>query len=161
TSSAQQSRRARRVAVLVFGASPTGDFELIRELKRIGYVEGRDIEYVIRGANGDPDVLAKLAHDVVAARPDVIVGSTSPVAVALLTETRDFPIVMMVTGDPVAFGLTDRIARPSRNVTGFTTSSAPLAGKRLDLLRELVPGLRKVGYLWVPANPMVTQFREQ
>src|SRR5262245_111697 len=157
----QQSRRARRIGVLVFGSAPNRDFELIRELERVGYVEGRDVVYTIQGANGDPDRLQQLAHDLVAAKPEIIVGSTSPVAFARLKETRDIPIVMMVIGDPVALGLTDRIARPSRNVTGFTTSSPTLAGKRLALLRELVPSLRKVGYLWVPANPMVTQFREQ
>ena len=158
---AQQSDRVRRVAVLVFGAVPSRDFELIRELERIGYVEGRDITYTILGASGDLDRLAQLARDLVAARPELIVGSTSPVAFALTTATRDIPIVMMVIGDPVVLGLTDRLARPSRNVTGFTTSSTSIAAKRLELLKELVPGLRKVAYLWVPANPIVTQFYEQ
>jgi putative tryptophan/tyrosine transport system substrate-binding protein len=158
---AQQVRRVRRIAVLVFGSSPSKDFELIRELERIGYIDGRDIVYTIQGANGDVDRLPQLARDLVAASPEVIVGSSTPVAFALLNQTRDIPIVMLVVGDPVALGLTDRLARPSRNVTGFTMSSPTIAGKRLALLRELAPNLRKVGYLWVTASPLVTQFREE
>jgi putative ABC transport system substrate-binding protein len=145
----------------VFGSKPSKDFELVRELERIGYIDERDIAYTIQAANGDVDRLPQLARDLVVARPEVIVGSTTPVAFALLTETRDIPIIMTVVGDPVTLGLTSRLGRPSRNVTGFTMSSPTIAGKRLALLRELVPSLRKVGYVWVPASPLVTQFRKE
>ena len=82
-------------------------------------------------------------------------------AIALAAATRDIPIVMAVIGDPIASGLSNSISRPSRNFTGFTTSSISLVAKRLELLHELVPGLGKVGYLWVPVNPLMKQRGEQ
>ena len=151
----------RRVSVLVFGAAPSRDFELIAELQNLGYREGRDVAYTIRGADGDIERLPRLAREVVAAAPQVIVGSTSPVAFALMETTRDTPIVMMVVGDPVALELTDRLSRPSRNITGFTVSSSSIAAKRLELLRELLPTVHKVAYLWVPANPNSVHFGAQ
>ena len=158
--SAQQ--RTPRVGVLLLGAAPPSrDFELANELARLGYVEGRNITYEIAGADGDFNRLPQLARDLVAKNPEVIVGSTTPAAVALAAATRDIPIVMTVVGDPIALGLSNSMSRPSRNITGFTTSSTSLAAKRLELLRELVPGLRKVAYLWVPANPLTKKFEEQ
>lgn len=66
-----------------------------------------------------------------------------------------------VVGDPIAIGLTASMSRPSRNVVGFTGSSVSLAAKRLELLRDLVPGLREVAYIWVPGDPMSTPFEAQ
>jgi putative ABC transport system substrate-binding protein len=155
-------QRIPRVGVLLIGAGvPPRDFELARQLARLGYVEGRNITYEIRGADGDANRLPTLAREIIATNPDVIVGSTSPAALALAAATRDIPIVMTVIGDPIALGLSNSISRPSRNVTGFTISSASLAAKRLELLRELVPALRKVAYLWVPLNPVTKQLGEQ
>ena len=155
-------QRTPRVGVLLTGvAPPSRDFELSHELARLGYIEGRNIIYEIRGADGDANRLPQLARELVAKNPEVIVESTTRAAVALETETHDIPIVMMVLGDPIALGLSNSMSRPSRNVTGFTISSASLAAKRLELLRELVPGLRKVAYLWVTDNPISKQFGEQ
>jgi ABC-type uncharacterized transport system substrate-binding protein len=155
-------QRTPRVGVLVFGVAPSSrDFELVHELARIGYIEGRNITYEIGGADGDVNRLPQLARELIAKNPDVFVGSSTRVAVALTTATSDIPIVMLALGDPIALGLSDSMSRPSRNVTGFTTSSVSLKAKRLELLRELVPGLSKVGYLWVPDNPVTKQFAEQ
>jgi len=155
-------QRTPHVGMLLTGVTPpSSDFELAHELARIGYIEGRNIIYEIKGADGDVNRLSQLARELVARNPEVIVGSTTRAAVALTTATRDIPIVMMVLGDPIALGLSNSISRPSRNVTGFTISSASLAAKRLELLRELVPGLRKVAYLWVTDNPVSNQFGEQ
>ena len=155
-------QRTPRVGVLLVGvAPPSRDFQLSYELARIGYVEGRNIIYEIRGADGDVNRLPQLARELVAKSPEVIVGSSTRVAVALATATPDIPIVMMVLGDPIALGLSNSMSRPSRNVTGFTMSSASLAAKRLELLRELVPGLHKVAYLWVTDNPITKQFGDQ
>jgi len=160
TTRAQQ--RIPRVGILVAGASPPpADFELTQQLARIGYIDGRNITYEIRGADGEIARLPPLARELVAKNPDVLVGSTTPAAIALAAATHDIPIVMMVVGDPIALGLSNSIARPSGNVTGFTASSISLAAKRLELLRELVPGLRKIAYLWVPANPMTRGFAEE
>ena len=96
-----------------------------------------------------------------ATKPDVLVGASSPAAAALVAVTRDIPIVMTVIGDPIALRLTSSMSRPTRNITGFTTSSVSLVGKRLELLRELVPDLRKVAYLFAPSSPMVTTLDHQ
>jgi putative ABC transport system substrate-binding protein len=159
---ARAQQRTPRVGVLLVGAAvPPRDLELARQLSRIGYVEGRNINYEVRGADGDNNRLPQLAQELTRTNPDVIVGSTAAVAIALAAATREIPIVMAVTGDPIALGLSNSISRPSRNVTGFTTSSISLVAKRLELLRELVPRLDKVGYLWVPVHPLMKQHGEQ
>jgi putative ABC transport system substrate-binding protein len=89
------------------------------------------------------------------------VGSTSTVAVVLANATREIPIVMMVVGDPIALGLSNSMSHPSRNVTGFTMSTTALAAKRLELLRELVPGIRKVAFLRVHDNPITKRTGEE
>jgi putative tryptophan/tyrosine transport system substrate-binding protein len=151
-----------RVGVLVGGPSPPArDFELVHQLAQLGYTEGRNITYEIQGAEGDTSRLPDLAQKLIATKPDVIVGSTSAVAVALAAATQTIPIVMAVVGDPITLGLSSSISRPDRNITGFTVSSPSIAAKRLELLRELVPALRKVAYLWEPPNPMTKKFGEE
>jgi putative ABC transport system substrate-binding protein len=148
--------------VLIVGAAAAAhDLELVHQLARLGYIEERNITFEIRGADGDINRLPELAKELVATKPDVIVGATSPAAIALASATPNIPIVMTVVGDPIALGLSGSMSRPSRNVTGFTNSSVSLAAKRLELLREIVPGLRKVAYLWVPLNPLTKQFGEE
>ena len=158
--SAQQ--HIRRVAVLSVGVAPQSrEFALAHELAKLGYIEGNNITYDIRGAEGDSSRLPQLALELVAKKPEVIVGSTSTVAVVLANATREIPIVMMVVGDPIALGLSNSMSHPSRNVTGFTMSTTALAAKRLELLRELVPGIRKVAFLRVRDNPITKQTGEE
>ncbi|MGA8589615.1 MAG: ABC transporter substrate-binding protein [Pseudolabrys sp.] len=158
--SAQQ--HIRRVAVLSVGVAPQSrDFALAHELAKLGYIEGTNITYDIRGAEGDSSRLPQLALELVAKKPEVIVGSTSTVAVVLANATREIPIVMMVVGDPIALGLSNSMSHPSRNVTGFTMSTTALAAKRLELLRELVPGIRKVAFLRVRDNPITKRTGEE
>jgi len=155
-------QRIRRVAVLSVGVTPQSrDFALAHELAKLGYVEGNNITYDMRGADGDTSRLPQLALELLAKRPEVIVGSTSTVAAALAKATGEIPIVMMVVGDPIALGLSDSLSRPSRNVTGFTMGTAVLAAKRLELLRELAPGIRKVAFLRVRDNPITKQTGEE
>jgi putative ABC transport system substrate-binding protein len=159
---AHAQQRIPRVGVLLIGASaPPRDLELAHQLAQINYIEGRNITYEIRGADGDIDRLPQLARELIATNPDVIVGSTSPAAVALVAATQNIPIVMTIVGDPIALGLTNSMSRPSRNVTGFTNSSVSLAAKRLELLRELVPALSTLAYLWVPVNPLTKYYADQ
>ena len=130
-------------------------------MAKLGYIEGNNITYDIRGAEGDSSRLPQLALELVAKKPEVIVGSTSTVAVVLANATREIPIVMMVVGDPIALGLSNSMSHPSRNVTGFTMSTTALAAKRLELLRELVPGIRKVAFLRVRDNPITKRTGEE
>jgi putative ABC transport system substrate-binding protein len=148
-----------RVGILLNGdAVVPNDLEIARELARIGHIEGRNIIYEVRGAAGDSSRLPQLARQLVATKPDAIIGSGTPAAAALFGATRDIPIVMAAVGDPIALGLSGSISRPTQNVTGFTVSSLLLAAKRLELLHGIVPALRKVAYLWVPGNPVATLF---
>jgi putative ABC transport system substrate-binding protein len=150
------------VGILLLGsAADPRDLGFVRELIRIGYVEGRNINFTVHAADGAIDRLPQLAREMVATSPDIIVGSGSPVGQVLVAATSNIPIVMTVIGDPIALGLSTSMSRPSRNVTGFTNSSSSLAAKRLELLRELVPAAHKVGYLWAPESPMTKARGEQ
>jgi len=146
--------------VLLYGGalSPT-DLPIAHELARLGYVDGRNITYAVRAAEGDASRLPKLARELVADKPDVIVAVGSSAAIALVNATRDIPVVMTLVGDPIALGLTDSISKPSQNVTGFTVSSLSLAAKRLEILHDIVPSLHKAGYFWVPENPLARSFK--
>jgi putative ABC transport system substrate-binding protein len=154
--------RVSRVGVLLFGrALLPGDLRIAGELAKIGYVDGRNVSYVVRAAEGDVSRLPLLARELAAAKPDVIVGQGSPAAIALFNATHDIPIVMTVVGDPILLGLTSSISRPTHNITGFTISSVSLAAKRLQLLQRFVPSLHKVAYFWGPANPLAKAFEAQ
>ena len=149
------------IGILLLGpAAEPRDFGFVRELIRIGYVDGRNIKFTVRAADGAVNLLPQLAREIVATSPNIIVGSGSPVAQALGAATTNIPIVMAVMGDPIALGLSNSMSRPDRNVTGFPNSSPSLAAKRLELLRELVPA-GKFGYLWAPESPMTKARGEQ
>jgi putative ABC transport system substrate-binding protein len=156
---ASAQKKVPRVGVLLNGASAASDdLALVRELARIGYIEGRNVSYEIRAAAGNPGRLPQLAGQLVAAKPDVIVGSATQAANALFGATREIPIVMTVIGDPIALGLTESISHPTYNLTGFTLSSLSLAAKRLEVLQSIVPALHKAAYVWVPENPLSALF---
>jgi putative tryptophan/tyrosine transport system substrate-binding protein len=146
--------------LLLSNAAAAKDLALVTELSRLGYVEGRNIAFDIRAAGGDLSRLPALGRELAAARPKVLVGSATTSAEALALATHDIPIVMAVVGDPITAGLTTSMAQPTRNVTGFTMSSSSLAAKRLELLSEMVPNLRKVAYV-TPDSPMSGSFRAE
>jgi putative ABC transport system substrate-binding protein len=153
-------QRLPRVGVLLTGrAVPSGDLQIAAELARIGYVDGRNIAYEIRGAEDDVARLRPLALELAAMRPEVLFGVTAQVAVALINATREIPIVVTAVGDPIDLGLSTSISHPTRNVTGFTISSPSLAGKRLAILHEVVPASSKVAYLWTPQNPSAPLYK--
>ncbi len=150
---ARAQRPMARIGVLVTGrAVAAKDLSIASELADIGYVDGRNVTYEIRAAGGDLSLLPALARELVATKPDVLISASAPAAEALAAATHTVPIVLTVTVDPIAIGLTDSMSRPSRNITGFTSSSPALAAKRLELLRELIPGLQKFAYLGAPAG---------
>lgn len=150
---ARAERRMARAGVLLTGrAVAAKELNIVSELARIGYVEGRNVAFEIRAADGDPSRLPALARELVAMKPDVLISASAPAGNALAAATQSIPIVLTVTVDPIATGLTDSMSRPSRNVTGFTSSSPTLAAKRLELLRGLIPRLQKVAYLGASAG---------
>jgi ABC-type uncharacterized transport system substrate-binding protein len=119
-------------------------------MRELGYVEGQHVVFERRFAEGRPDRLADLAAELVRLKVDVIVTSTDQGIAAVKQQTRTIPIVMANSTDPVATGFVASLARPGGNVTGNSAMSPELSGKRLELLREVVPGLSRVAILWNP-----------
>ena len=148
----QEAGKIHRVGILFPAGEAPGFRQLADALKALGYIEGRNITYDTRAAGRDAERLPGLARELVAKKPDVIVSAAAIAAHALTAATRDLPIVMALIGDPIALGFTKSMARPTGNVTGFTTGNDTVAGKRLELLLEMVPTARKVALLWVSTN---------
>jgi putative ABC transport system substrate-binding protein len=121
-------------------------------LRDHGWVPGRNLLIEYRFADDKPDRLAALVQDLVRLKLDAIFVPTRPALPAVRTATTTIPIVFVSLGDPVAEGWVASLARPGGNLTGVAGLSPDLAGKRLELLRELAPSLSKVAVLWNPAN---------
>jgi putative ABC transport system substrate-binding protein len=151
---AQQGRVARVGYLTPSSVSARGGMvELRQRLRDLGYVEGRDVRFEIRGANEDFERLPDLAADLVRSGVDLIVAVSSPAVRAAENATSTIPIVMVSGTDPVAGLFVASLARPGSNVTGVTTYFPELAGKRLEMLRECLPGLRRVAVLANLRNP--------
>jgi putative ABC transport system substrate-binding protein len=126
-------------------------------LKDIGYVEGENVAIEYRFADNQLDQLPALAADLVRRRVAVIIAGSPPPVFAAKAATTTIPIVFGVADDPVRLGLVASLARPGGNLTGINFFTAELAGKRLELLRELVPGAVRVAVLLNPANAVITE----
>ena len=122
-------------------------------LRDLGWIEGKNISIEYRYAEGRSDRLPDLAADLVRLKVDVIVASVTPDALAAHKATRAIPIVIVAAGDPVVLGLAKSLARPGGNVTGLSPMTSELGGKRLELLKEMVPKLSRVAVLWNPQGP--------
>jgi putative tryptophan/tyrosine transport system substrate-binding protein len=150
---AQQAKVAR-IGVLLFGTPDTDAFPAIRRgLAGLGYMEGQNILFEHRYAEGKPERLPDLANDLVRAKPDVIIAAGGDVAPFAKRATATIPIVMITSADPVQGGLVASLARPGGNVTGVTFVSSDLAGKRLQFLKEAAPAVTRVAVLWNPDHP--------
>jgi putative tryptophan/tyrosine transport system substrate-binding protein len=153
---------ARRVGVLFVGNADVDAFrtELTEGLRQLGFVEGKNIAFEFRSAEGKLDLLPKLAADLVASNVDVIVALYTPCALAAQQATRDIPIVA-VSGDPVGTGLVQSLARPGGNITGVSLMAAELAGKCVELFRDILPSLRRVAILANAADPFSKPILQQ
>lgn len=155
TAASQPAGRVARIGYLTPSSVSArgGMVDLRQRLRELGYVEGRNVHLEIRGANEDFERLPDLAADLVRSGVDLIVAVSSPAIRAAENATSTIPIVMVSGTDPVAGLFVASLARPGSNVTGVTTYLPELAGKRLELLRECVPGLRRVAVLANLRNP--------
>lgn len=160
---AQPAARIPRIGVLSPGpaaAAGGSPYNVFREgLRELDYVEGKNIVLEFRFAEGKYERLPELVADLVRLQVDVILTDGGDTIVrAALNATRTIPIVMGTVTDPVADGLVASLARPGGNLTGFTLNYAEIAGKRLHLLKEMVPAATRVAVLWDPENG-APQFR--
>jgi putative ABC transport system substrate-binding protein len=154
---AQQPVKTPKIGWLFAAAPNTPQKELVRVLRDLGYVDGKNIVFEYRYANNKLDRLPALADELVRLKVDVLLTPGTPGALALKTATKTIPIVFFDVTDPVAAGLVDTLARPGGNITGFSSVEALLAGKRLELLKEAVPKISRVAVLWNPHDPSSAQ----
>jgi putative ABC transport system substrate-binding protein len=151
---AQERKKIPRIGYLTVRPGPSDREEAFRQgLRDVGYVEGQNITIEYRFANGT-DRLAEMAAELVRLRLDVLVGEATPAVQALKNATRTAPIVMAAAGDPVGSGLVASLAQPGGNITGLSLSLPELAGKRLELLREVLPCVTRVAFLAHGGNPL-------
>ena len=153
---AQQSTKVAKIGELLFRDRTTlgaGRQAFRRQLHDLGYIEGKNILYETRSAKGNVDRFRTLADELIRLKVDVLVASSTNEALAFKHVTKTVPIVFHITSDPIADGLVDSLARPGGNITGVTTITTALAGKRLELLKETIPNLTRVALLWNPRDP--------
>jgi ABC-type uncharacterized transport system substrate-binding protein len=123
-------------------------------LRALGYEEGRNIVIEYRWAEGKYERFPALTAELIALKVDAIVTAGTPASLALKNATTTIPLVMVAVGDPVATGLVASLARPGGNITGLTSISSEMEGKRLELLREVVPKVSHIAVLWNAASPI-------
>jgi putative ABC transport system substrate-binding protein len=154
-----EAQQAAKVPRLGFLGNSTAALEAnlvgpFREgLRDLGYVEGRNILIEYRWAEGQYERFPALIAELVALKVDVIVTAGTPASLAVKKATTSIPLVMVAVGDPISVGLVASLARPGGNVTGLSSIAPELEGKRLELLREVVPKLSHIAVLWNPDNP--------
>jgi len=147
---AQQPAKTARIGVLSLASGPNPDMDIFPRLRELGWIEGRNLAVEYRWATGREDQLPALAAELVRLKVDVIVTLSTPATQAAKQATTTIPIVMTFVADPVGSGLVASLARPGGNVTGVSTLAAGLVAKRLDLLKSVVPGIKRAAVLWEP-----------
>jgi putative ABC transport system substrate-binding protein len=148
----QPANKTARLGWLMVNYSARSD-SFRQGLKEFGYEEGRNLKLEIRNVDGKVDRLAQLAAELVQLKVDVIVALEPPAMLAARDATKTIPIVMRSTDDPVEAGFVASLARPGGNITGVTSISSELYGKRLELLKETMPAISRVAVLWNPGFP--------
>ena len=161
---AQQLDRMRRVGVLM--AYAEGDREggqaltaaFHEALQKLGWAEGQNIRIDTRWAVSDVEAMQRFAKELVALQPDLILSGNTPTTASLLQQTRTIPIIFVSVSDPVGSGFVANFARPSGNVTGFTNIEPTIAGKWLELLKEVAPRVNRVAFLFNPTTATYAEY---
>jgi putative ABC transport system substrate-binding protein len=155
---ASAEAQPKKVQVIGFLAAPSRSFFAARmegfqqSMRNLGYIEGKNVIIEYRYAEGKPDRLPELAAELINLKVDLIVAS-GPASQAAKNATKTIPIVFAGVQDPVASRLVDSLARPGGNVTGLSNLAPELGGKRLELLKEVVPKITTVAFLWGGSGP--------
>jgi ABC-type uncharacterized transport system substrate-binding protein len=152
---AQKPDRMQRVGMLIGYAENDSETQarlaaFRQGLEHLGWTEGRNIRIDYRFAPAGPDQAPRCAQELVALRPDILVGNSTPATAALLHETHTVPIVFVGVSDPVGSGFVASIARPGGNTTGFTNFEPSLIGKWLELLKQIAPDIVRAGVIFNP-----------
>jgi putative tryptophan/tyrosine transport system substrate-binding protein len=161
---AQQAGRIPRVGFMgnstaALEANLVGPFR--DGLREFGYEEGRNIAIEYRWAEGHYERFPALVAELIAQKVDVMVTAGTPATLAVKAATTSVPLVMVAVGDPVGTGIVASLGRPGGNITGLSSIAPELEGKRLELLRELIPNLSHIAVLWNPINPFhVTSLKQ-
>jgi len=157
TARGQQSDRMRRIGALMSASENDAGYQSLLatfrdELKKLGWEEGRNIRIDFRWKAVDEESRQRLAKELVALQPDLMLGQSTPTTAALVQQTTTIPIVFFSVGDPVGEGFVAGLPRPGRNVTGFINMEAAMSGKWLELLKEVMPSVTRVAILFNPAT---------
>jgi putative tryptophan/tyrosine transport system substrate-binding protein len=163
TARAQQGDRIRRIAVLMpfHENDPFAKLQLstfTQALADLGWTDGRNVRMDFRWAGSDINRIGAFARELVGLLPDIIVASSTPVAAAIQRETRTIPIVFVNVSDPVVSGIVAALNQSGGNITGFALYETPLAGKWLELLLEITPGLKRAAIMFNPDTAPVSVF---
>ena len=158
---AQSQTKAWRIGILASGSSISDSFNIdafVKGLKKIGYVEGNNIFFMIRFADGYPDRLPALAADLVAKRVDVVLATNTLATRAANRAIKNIPIVFAAVGDPIGRGFVASLAKPGGNITGLSTVTTDVTAKRLQLLKEILPKIARVAI--ITGGEQATQIAE-
>jgi ABC-type uncharacterized transport system substrate-binding protein len=161
---AQQPDRMRRIGVLMGYAESDSEGQAFvaafREgLQKLGWVENRNMRIDYRWATSDdPDSIQRFAKELVALQPDLILSNNTPTTAATLQQTRAIPIIFALINDPIGGGFVASLARPGGNATGFIAFEGSMAGKWLELLKEIAPRVTRVAFLFNPATAPYAEY---
>jgi putative tryptophan/tyrosine transport system substrate-binding protein len=152
---AQQKERVRRIGILMpFPKSDAAYQARVRKLASLGWSEGGNVQFEERWSTDNMDVVRADAASLVELNPDVILTLGDRVIPVVMKLTRSIPVVVAGTSDPIASGAAESLARPARNVTGFSLVEFSMFGKMLEILRMMAPGISRVGMMYNPDNPV-------
>jgi putative tryptophan/tyrosine transport system substrate-binding protein len=162
-----QVDRVRRIGVLMAHAETDSEFKTYAatfrdELKKLGWVEGRNIKIDFRwGALDDAELRQRSAKELIALHPDLILTQNTPPTASMLQQTRIIPVIFVIVADPVGSGFVGSLARPGGNATGFTIMEPTITGKWLELLKEIAPRVSRAAFMFNPATaPYVAIYLE-
>jgi putative tryptophan/tyrosine transport system substrate-binding protein len=156
---AQQARRVYRIGILetISADSNEANYNALRKgLRELGYVEGENLRFEYRSADGRNERFADLATELVLLKVDLIVARSTPAALSAKAATASVPVVMTAAANPVGDGIVATLAKPGGNITGLSSFHTELSTKRLGLLRELIPGIARLATLSDPSNPVTS-----
>ena len=158
-----QAERTRRIGVLMSWAARDPE-SLVRlaafrdGLEKLGWREGHNLRLDVRWATSDTGLTQAFAKELVALQPDIILSPTTPTTTALLQHTRAIPVIFVAVSDPVGSGFVSKFSEPGSNVTGFINVEPTMAGKWLELLKEIAPRVERIAFLFNPATAPYAEY---